>query len=99
MAAHFGLTPRLFQSGEVDFDGHISKAGDANVRSTLYVAANSLMTRSSQLSRLEAREMKLTKIRGRKPAVVAMPRKLAVILQRPWIDDTQFRWSAAAARS
>jgi transposase len=99
VAAHFGLTPRRFQSGEIDFDGHISRAGDANVRSTLYVAANSMMTRSSQWSPLKAWGMKLAKTRGHKRAVIAVARKLAVILHRMWIDDTQFRWSAEAARS
>lgn len=97
--AHFGLTPRRFQSGEIDFDGHISRAGDANVRSTLYVAANSMMTRSSQWSPLKAWGMKLAKTRGHKRAVIAVARKLAVILHRMWIDDTQFRWSTEAARS
>ena len=97
--AHFGLTPRRFQSGEIDFDGHISRAGDANVRSTLYVAANSMMTRSGKWSPLKAWGMKLAKTRGHKRAVIAVARKLAVILHRMWIDDTQFRWSAEAARS
>jgi transposase len=97
--AHFGLTPRRFQSGEIDFDGHISRAGDANVRSTLYVAANSMMTRSSQWSPLKAWAMKLAKTRGHKRAVIAVARKLAVILHRMWIDDTQFQWSTEAARS
>jgi len=99
VAAHFGLTPRRFQSGEVDFDGHISRAGDANVRSTLYVAANAMMTRSSQWSPLKAWGMKLAKSRGHKRAVIAVARKLAVILHRMWLDDTQFRWSTEAARS
>lgn len=99
VAAHFGLTPRRFQSGEIDFDGHISRAGDANVRSTLYVAANSMMTRSSQWSPLKAWGMKLAKTRGHKRAVIAVARKLAVILHRMWIDDAQFRWSTEAARS
>ena len=97
--AHFGLTPRRFQSGEIDFDGHISRAGDANVRATLYVAANSMMTRSSQWSPLKAWGMKLAKTRGHKRAVIAVARKLAVILHRMWIDDTQFQWSTEAARS
>ena len=26
VGAHFGLTPRRFQSGELDIDGHISKS-------------------------------------------------------------------------
>ena len=97
--AHFGLTPRRFQSGEIDFDGHISRAGDANVRATLYVAANSMMTRSSQWSPLKAWGMKLAKTRGHKRAVIAVARKLAVILHRMWIDDTRFQWSTEAARS
>jgi transposase len=97
--AHFGLTPRRFRSGEIDFDGHISRAGDANVRSTLYVAANAMMTRSSQWSPLKAWGMKLAKTRGHKWAVIAVARKLAVILHRMWIDDTQFRWRTEAARS
>jgi transposase len=84
VAAHLGLTPRRFQSGEIDFDGHISRAGDANVRSTLYVAANSMMTRSSQWSPLKAWGMKLAQTRGHKRAVIAVARKLAVILHRMW---------------
>ena len=99
VAAHFGLTPRRFQSGEVDFDGHISRAGDADVRSTLYIAANSMLTRSSQWSPLKAWGMKLAKTRGHKKTVTAVARKLAVALHRVWIDDTQFRWSTEAARS
>ena len=54
VAAHFGLTPRRFQSGEVDNPGHISRAGDADVRSALYVAAHSLLTRNAQWSALKA---------------------------------------------
>lgn len=42
VAAHFGLTPRRFQSGEQDNPGRISKAGDRDVRATLYAAANAL---------------------------------------------------------
>ena len=99
VAAHFGLTPRRFQSGEIEFDGHTSRAGDADVRSTLYVAADSMLTRSSKWSPLKAWGMKLAKTRGHKKAVIAVARKLAVILHRMWIDDTRFRWSAEAARS
>lgn len=99
VGAHFGLTPRRSQSGEFDFDGHISRAGDADVRSTLYVAANSMLTRSSSWSPLKAWGMKLAKSRGHKKAVIAVARKLAVILHRMWIDDTQFRWSTEEARS
>ena len=99
VGAHFGLTPRRFQSGEMDIEGHISKCGDADVRSTLYTAANALLTRSSRWSPLKAWGMKLVKTRGHRKAVIAVARKLAVILHRVWIDDTQFRWGTEGVRS
>src|SRR4051812_4487438 len=40
VGAHFGLTPRRYQSGETDVTGRISKIGDAGVRTLLYEAAN-----------------------------------------------------------
>ena len=43
--AHFGLTPRKYQSGETDVTGRISKIGDASVRTALYEAANVILTR------------------------------------------------------
>ena len=99
VAAHFGLTPRRFQSGEIDIDGHISRCGDRNVRCTLYTAANALLTRSSKWSPLKAWGMQLAKTRGHRRAVIAVARKLAVILHRMWLDDTQFNWGTEGARS
>jgi transposase len=95
VGAHFGLTPRRFQSGENDNPGHISRAGDAQVRSTLYVAAHSLLTRNAQWSSLKAWGLRLAKTRGHRRAVIAVARKLATILHRMWLDGTVFRWSAA----
>ena len=37
--------------------------------------------------------MALIKKKGRRRAVVAVARKLAVILHRMWIDRTDFRWA------
>ena len=99
VAAHFGLTPRRFQSGEIDIDGHISRCGDRDVRCTLYTAANALLTRSSKWSPLKAWGMKLAKTRGHRRAVIAVARKLAVILHRMWLDDAPFHWSTEVARS
>ncbi len=99
VAAHFGLTPRRFQSGEVDNSGHISRSGDRDVRRTLYTAANAMMTRSAKWSSLKAWGMQLAKTRGHRRAVVAVARKLAVILHRMWLDETQFRWGTEGARS
>jgi transposase len=99
VAAHFGLTPRRSQSGEMDIEGRISKAGDAEVRRALYVAANSVLTCSSRWSSLKAWGMKIKKNRGHKKAVVAVARKLAVILHRMWIEETQFQWDMEGVRS
>ncbi len=94
VAAHFGLTPRRFQSGEVDNPGRISKAGDPEVRSALYVAAHSLIVRSSEWSSLKVWGLNLAKSKGHRRAVTAVARKLAVILHKMWIDETDFRYGA-----
>jgi Transposase IS116/IS110/IS902 family len=39
VGAYLGLTPRRYQSGEVDTTGHISKCGDSLLRGYLYEAA------------------------------------------------------------
>jgi transposase len=90
VAAHFGLTPRRYQSGERDNPGHISKAGDSEVRAALYAAANIIMTRSSKTSTLKTWGTRLARSKGRKRALVAVARKLAVILHTMWIDGTVF---------
>jgi transposase len=36
VGAWLGLTPRRYQSGEVDYDGHISRRGDSRLRALLY---------------------------------------------------------------
>jgi transposase len=91
VAAHFGLTPRRYQSGEMDNPGRISKAGDSAVRQALYGAADALMTRSDAWSVLKAWGLRLAKTRGHRRAVIAVARKLAVILHRMWINGTDFR--------
>jgi transposase len=90
VAAHFGLTPRRFQFGKSDNPGRISRAGDAEVRSALFTAANSMMTRSIRSSSLKDWGMRLARTKGRRRAVV---RKLAVILHRMWAQETTFRTS------
>ena len=45
VGAHFGLTPKKYQSGETDVTGRISKIGDAGVRTMLYEAANVILTK------------------------------------------------------
>lgn len=97
VGAHFGLTPRRYQSGETDVTGPITKAGDASVRSALYEAALSLLVKVQRPSALKAWGLAVAKRRGLKRAVVAVARKLATVLHRMWIDGTEFRWSKEIA--
>lgn len=91
VAAHFGLTPRRYQSGEHDNPGRISKAGDRDVRAALYAAANALLMRTMAGSQIKSWGMRLMRTKGRRRAVVAVARKLAVLLHRMWADGTEFR--------
>lgn len=92
---YFGLTPSKYQSGEVDWTGHISKVGDETVRTALYEAANVILSRVTRFSALKAWAMRVAKLRGLKRAKVALARKLAVVLHRMWIDGSEFRWTKA----
>jgi transposase len=92
VGAHFGLTPKRYQSGETDVTGGISKAGDAMVRTALYEAANVILSRPTRFSRLKRWAMEVAGRRGLKRAKVALARKLAGVLHRMWVDGTDFRW-------
>lgn len=100
VGAHAGLTPRRHQSGDIDYDGGISRWGDTMLRSMLYEAAQVLLTQSRRWSWLKAWGTRVAQRRGVKRAVVAVARRLAVILHRMWMDSTDFRWgSEPTARS
>lgn len=90
VGAHFGLTPKKYQSGETDFTGRISKIGDASVRTALYEAAHVMLVRAVKGSGLKSWAMKLARRAGMKKAKVALARKLAVILHRMWVSATSF---------
>jgi transposase len=97
VGAVFGLTPAKYQSGESDRTGAISRCGDEMMRTMLYEAAQILLVRSVKWSWLKAWAMKIAKRRGLKKAIVALARRLAVIMHRIWIDGTEFRWSREGA--
>jgi transposase len=97
VGAHFGLTPKKYQSGETDVTGRISKIGDASVRTALYEAANVILTRPVKGSSLKSWAMRLAKRAGMRKAKVALARKLAVVLHRMLADGTRFTAEKAAA--
>ena len=97
VGAVFGLTCTKYQSGEIDRTGAISRCGDEMVRTTLYEAAQILLVRTTKWSWLKAWAMQIARRRGMKRAIVALARRLAVIMHRVWVDDTEFRWTRNAA--
>ena len=96
VGAHFGLTPKKYQSGEIDRTGRISKVGDAMVRTALFEAANVMLTRAVRFSTLKAWALRVAGRHGMKKAKVALARKLAVVMHRMWVDGTIFRWGEAS---
>ncbi|WP_419906477.1 IS110 family transposase [Hoeflea sp.] len=91
VGAHFGLTPRRWQSGtSVDQNGHISKKGDGEVRWVLYESANALLTLMRRPDPLKSWGRRIAKKRGHKAACVAVARKLAVIMHAMWRDGTDY---------
>jgi len=97
VGAVFGLTPARDQSGERDRPGAISRCGDEMMRTTLYEAAQVMLLRSAKWSWLKAWAMKIARHRGMKKAIVALARRLAVIMHRIWTDGTKFRWTREVA--
>jgi transposase len=97
VGAVFGLTPAKYQSGENDRTGAISRCGDEMMRTMLYEAAQSMLVRSTKWSWLKAWAMKVARCRGVKKAIVALARRLAVIMHRMWVDGTEFRWTREVA--
>jgi transposase len=96
VGAWLGLTTRRYQSGEVDYDGHISRRGDAHLRGLLYEAATVILTRTLADSRLRVWGLKLREKIGFKRAAVAVARKLAVIMHAMLKSETPFDRTAGA---
>jgi transposase len=97
VGAHFGITPKKYQSGETDVTGRISKIGDASVRTALYEAANVILTRVVKGGALKSWAARIARRAGMNKAKVALARKLAVILHRMLVDGKPFDFAAAAA--
>ena len=92
VGVHIGLTPRRYASGEVDRTGGISKCGNGALRTLLFEASVTMLTRSVKWSRLKAWGVRLVQRNGFKAASTAMARKLAVIMHRMWVDETNFAY-------
>lgn len=93
VGAHCGLTPRQYQSGQIDRSGHISRCGDILTRTLLYEAAGVILTRLKRACGLKDWAEAIAKRAGNGKARVALARKLAVILHSIWRSGEPFRWT------
>jgi transposase len=99
VGAHMGLTPRQYQSGEIDRSGRISRCGDTLARTLMYEAAVVILTRVKRASNLKDWAQAIAKRSGLGKARVALARKLSVILHSIWRSGEAFRWSEQPADS
>jgi transposase len=94
VGAHLGLTPRRYQSGEIDRSGRISRCGDSLARTLMYEAAIVILHRVKRASQLKDWALAIAERAGPGKARVALARKLSVILHSVWRSGEPFRWTA-----
>lgn len=90
---YVGLAPASFQSGETDPQLRITKAGNAFLRRLLVGSAQYMLGPFGQDSALRRHGLALTQRGGKnakRRAVVAVARKLAVLLHRLWVTGEAY---------
>ena len=98
VGSYLGLTPRRYQSGDVDCAGRISKCGDGLLRAYLFQAANAILTRKVTDSTLRSWGRAMAVRIGLRRATVAVARKLAVIMHAVWKTNRDFDCTGMPAR-
>jgi transposase len=101
VGCYLGLRPRRSQSGERDPQLSITKAGNVYLRSLLIECANHILRPHGKDSALRQWGLHLAARGGKQAkgeAVVAVARKLAVLLHRIWVTQEPYVpfYSAAA---
>lgn len=103
VGAYFGLVPKRSQSGAKDPELSITKAGNGYMRRLLVSSAHQILGpfgQDSDLRRFGKRlEKKGDKV-AKKKAVVAVARKLAVVLHRVWVSGENYDpfWGSRKAK-
>jgi transposase len=90
VGAHLGMTPAARDSGTKKRSGRISRCGDSPVRAGLHLSAGVILRSSTRSTALKAWGERVVKKCGYWKARVAVARKLAVILHRMWVTETEF---------
>jgi transposase len=100
VAAYLGLVPKRDQSGDTDKQLRISKAGDAYLRRLLVSAAQYILGPFGPDCHLRRKGLELAERggpRAKKKAVVAVARKLAVLMLALWRDEAHYKPKKRAA--
>ena len=82
-----GITPKIDDSGTIQKQLHITKAGDSYVRQLLVICAQGILRKSSPVTDLKRWGQSIAESggkRGKRRAAVAVARKLAVVLLALW---------------
>jgi len=90
VAAFFGLRPTMRESGSVSHYGRITREGDPEMRRLLVQAAHALL-RTRADSELKQWALALAERRGKGKAVVALARKLAVLMHHLWVTGQVYQ--------
>jgi len=93
VGSYIGLKPKQIQSGQSAPKLGISKAGDSYLRKLLVGSAQYILGPFGADTDLRRWGMELAKRGGpnsKKSAIVAVARKLAVLLHRLWVDQSQY---------
>lgn len=90
VASYVGLAPRVYQSGDTNYNGHITKSGDALLRWLLIEAATVMLTRTKQSFALKEWGLRLAEKKGMAKAKVSVARKIAELLFVMWKKNTTF---------
>jgi transposase len=89
LAAFFGLRPTMRSSGDMETYGRITKQGDPQMRKLLVQAAHALMLTRAPCA-LQDWAKKLEARRGKSKAIVALARKMAVLMHHLWVTGEVF---------
>lgn len=90
VGSYLGLRPRVRASGGTERRGGITREGDPEMRRLMVQAAHQLM-RTRQDTALKRWSTQLAERIGKKKAVVALARKLAVLLHHLWVTNQDFQ--------
>jgi len=96
VAPFFGLVPRQQQSGEHDPQLSITKCGNTYMRCLLVNAAQRILQKATPDCDLKRHGLQIYQAQGqtriaKRKAVVAVARKLAVVMHRVWVSGEAYR--------